>query len=454
MEKYDNLKPETFLFLLEDSYFSNALIVSSLLISFYSEKCMKEVNTDNTYKELSERNFKPLISPSYLKECSRKLEFSNSKIDKLDYLQKIKLIRNKLAHGDFVIDETRQNVIITLSLKNEEIVTKVSINSICALAKSLSEYSRYPNSNQQRETFYYENGLEYKIVDTPKTKFGRNSSYDKKFDIAVNTFIYHKSKFPIMLVGRSEFSNKFNYKPFTLDIYVKEASDNKKDNYPNRKSFEYSMLEKLDNPLEKKYLGNEFLEPLIDFYKYYIYPLENFLKNEDKNAMSLVNGEMFDFGNLIIASDKILKDVENVGKIRDYKQYFPTIENKTKEKYERLVEKENNPYYTDVTNIENLKTELDNYLSFFTNSSIINFYPYSKKRSLIEHIRCSIEHGTYDYDNEKSNINFVDNWEGNNFNIDLSVLEFMTIVCNENKKMILEQFKNVYNEEEKIILSR
>ena len=453
MEKYDDLKPETFLFLLEDSYFSNALIVSSLLISFYNEKCMKEINTDNTYKDLSFRKFKPLISPSYLKECSKKLEFSNPKINELDYMQKIKLIRNKLAHGDFVIDETRQNIILTLSLKNEEIETKVSINSISALAKSLSEYSRYPNSNETRETFYYENGLEYKIVDTPRTKFGRNSSYDKKLDIVANTFIHHKSKFPLMLVGRSEFSTKFQYKPFALDICVREVYD-KKSNYPNRKSFEYSMLEKLSNPLEKDYLGNEFVEPLIDFYRYYIYPLENFLKIEDKNAMSLVNDEMFNFEDLIIASDKMLKSVENVGKIRDYKNYFPVLENKIKDKYEKLVEKENNPYYTDATNIVNLKTELDNYLSFFTNSSIVKFYPYSKKRSLIEHIRCSIEHGTYNYNNEKSNISFIDNWEDNNFNIDLSVLEFMVLVCNENKKMILEQFKNVYSEEENIILSR
>ena len=449
MEKYDESKVKTFLFLIENSYFSNALIISSLLISFYNEKCIKETNISNTYKDLSERSFKPLISSSFLKECSNKLEFSNNEINKLDYLQKIKLVRNKLAHGDFIIDEAKGNIVVNLNIKGNEIETNISINSIISLAESLSEYHKYPLS-KKRETIFYNNGIEYRVIDIPKTKYGRNSSYDKKLELVVNNLIYHSIHKTVLLPQMLFESLKLEYKDFNIEIRAKEVDTKREDT----KSFENYMLYKLNNPLSTEYEGNEFIESLIDFYKYYVFPLENFLKVEDKNVMSLASDEMFNFESLIIANDNILKNIENIGKIRDYKKHFPVIENKTKEKYNKLVAKQNNPYYTDITYIETIKSELDNYLEFFNNSSIINFYPYSKKRSLIEHLRCSIEHGTYEYDKEKSSISFIDNWEGNSFNINMNTFEFMKIMCNENKKLILEQFKKVYNYDKKTILSR
>lgn len=451
MEDYNLLKPETFLFLLDDNETSISLIVASLLISFYNEKCIKEVaTTDNKYKDLSERKFKSLVSSSFLKECSKELKFSNTKINKLDYMQKIKLVRNKLAHGDFVIDETKQNIIAKLNLKGEEITTSISINSIVSLAKRLSDYSRFPSSDVKRQTIYNHNGLEYKIIDIPKTKYGRNSAYDKKFDFVVNSFLYHRPFSQLLPIGALEAHKKIENKFMYLEFHVTEKDNVDKNNYPDRKAFENSMLFKLNNPLDKSYEGNEFVENLIDFYRYYIYSLENFLKVEDKNIMSLMNDKMFNFEDLILKNEDVLKSIENVGKINEYDDYFSILTNKSMEKYNKLVQQQNNEYYQNETSIQNLSDELDTYLSLFTSDSVAKFYPYSKKRSLIEHIRCSIEHGTYNYDESSSKIDFKDNWENNNLEFKINISEFMGILSNENKRLILEQFKKVYTMDEEL----
>lgn len=442
MDNYEALKEHTFLSLIENTDTSISLITSSLIISYYCERCIEEKNNNNnTYAELIDKKFKPLVSKSYLNSCANKILFSNKKINKLDYMQKIKLVRNKLAHGDFVIDPLCENIIIKIVIKGEEIETAIPITSIIELAKNLGEYSRYPKSNIKGESIYYKDGYEYKFIDYPKTNHGRNFSYEKGIQglaqrlITTGCLRFGPYSPNFARIRKMEFGNG------VIEILgrITDKEDGK-NLYPNRKQFEWNMLYKLDNPLD--YNQDRFLECLIEYYRYFIYPLENFLKIDDINILSLQDESMFNFEALDIVIDDDIKNIEEVGKIKDYNNQFSALSNKAINSFNDLDKLLKEEHYPNLERMENLESYTEDFINLMGSSAITKYYEYSKKRSLIEHLRCSIEHGSYDYD-EKS-VNFIDNWQDNSFNISMDVNKLENIVSSTNKELILEQFNKVY----------
>ena len=62
-----DLKRDTFVYLISNRWQANELIVSSLIISYYFEKCIQKQND----------KLKPLVSKNFLKECANLLKFNS-----------------------------------------------------------------------------------------------------------------------------------------------------------------------------------------------------------------------------------------------------------------------------------------------------------------------------------------------------------------------------------------
>ena len=209
------------------------------------------------------------------------------------------------------------------------------------------------------------------------------------------------------------------------------------------------MLNRLNSPQNRNHLCDDFIDGLVMFYKYYIYPLENFLKGEDKNAMSLLNDDMFGFEKLNI-SEQLSKDVPYVGKVDSYIDSQSTICDKINNLYDEFVEVENdddNPYYDNTDRKNKIEDKLTPYIDTISNPSVMNMYSYGKKRSFIEHIRCAIEHGNYDFDCNSKTTTFIDSWQDKYFKSVLSIYDFYSLFSRENRDLIINQFGTVYNKE-------
>ncbi len=434
-----DLKRDTFVYLISNRWQANELIVASLIISYYFEKCIQKQND----------KLKPLVSKNFLKECANLLKFNSDdqKIESLNYLQKINLIRGKLAHGDFVISPYEDSIIIETDINGETASAEISINSIISFANHISKCTRFPKPSEKRETIYYKDGYEFRIIDKPKKHTDRNKLYEKKLSHIINKFILSNGSF---------YKDLMEHKKLLLgsfDIVVHINSTGIKENYineyPNRKLFEWGLLNRLNYPQNRNHLCDDFIDGLVMFYKYYIYPLENFLKGEDKNAMSLLNDDMFGFEKLDI-SDQLIKDVPYVGKVDSYIDSQGTICDKINNLYDEFVEVENdddNPYYDNTDRKSKIEEKLTPYIDTISNPSVMNMYSYGKKRSFIEHIRCAIEHGNYDFDCNSKTITFIDSWQDKYFKSVLSIYDFYSLFSRENRDLIINQFGTVYNKE-------
>ena len=436
----NDLKIDTFMYLISNKGMSNELIVSSLIISYYFDKCINRHND----------KLKPLVSKSFLKECSSLLCFysDNKNIESLNYLQRINLIRGKLAHGDFVIAPNEESIIIETDINKEKVEIEIPIKSISEFANHFAKCSRYPKSSEKRTTYYYKDGLEIKIVDSPKKKFDRNKQYETRFNHVVNKVILPNCGFSKELLEHK----KDVFGMFNITVHVRGADTLEKyvNEYPNRKMVEWGLLHRLNYPQYHNHVCDDFINALIIFYKYYIYPLENFLKGEDKNAMSLLNDDMFGFEKLNI-SNELVKDVPYVGKVDGYIDSQSAIYDKINNLYDEFVEVENddnNPYYDNTERKNKIEKKLTPYIDIISNPSIVRLYSYGKNRSFIEHLRCAIEHGNYDYDYNSGNITFTDSWQDKYYEGNLSIYDLYTLFSKKNRDLILNQFVTVYNVEE------
>ena len=239
---------------------------------------------------------------------------------------------------------------------------------------------------------------------------------------------------------------------FNITVHVRGADTLEKyvNEYPNRKMVEWGLLHRLNYPQYHNHVCDDFINALIIFYKYYIYPLENFLKGEDKNAMSLLNDDMFGFEKLNI-SNELVKDVPYVGKVDGYIDSQSAIYDKINNLYDEFVEVENddnNPYYDNTERKNKIEKKLTPYIDIISNPSIVRLYSYGKNRSFIEHLRCAIEHGNYDYDYNSGNITFTDSWQDKYYEGNLSIYDLYTLFSKKNRELILNQFVTVYNVEE------
>lgn len=436
----DDLKIDTFVYLISNRWRANDLIVASLIISLYFEKCIEKQND----------KLKPLVSKRFLKECASLLKFysDDKKIESLDYLQKINLIRGKLAHGDFVVAPHEDNIIIETDINGEAVSAEIPIKSIVSFANNIAKCSRYPKPSEKRETIYYKDGCEFRVLDKPKKNIDRNKVYEKKLNHIVNKLVISNYGFGKELLEHK----KLLLESFDIVVHVNntDIQESYVNEYPNRKMFEWGLLHRLNYPLHHNHVCDNFTDVLVMFYKYYIYPLENFLKGEDKNAMSLLNDEMFGFEKLNI-NNELIKDVPYVGKVDGYIDSQSAIYDKINHLYEEFVEVENdddNPYYDNTERKNKIEKKLTPYIDTISNPSIVRIYNYGKNRSFIEHLRCAIEHGNYDFDHNSGDITFTDSWQDKYYKDSININDFYTLFSRENRELIVNQFITVYNVEE------
>ncbi len=442
MHSYNELKKYTYMYLLNDSEEVQKLISAMLVIMYYNDKCIEKDNRSN-YTEL--------VSNSFIKACNQKIQFlkNESLIYQLNDIDKFKLLRDKIAHGDFVINPENGNFIIKIRNGEvaipleEEIETEIPQYSIIYFAEGVSNYYRFLNSDTERKTICIKDGIEYEFIDKPKGIYSRNNLYNLQFDRLIELVTSHR----YAITDRPWFRNNRHLNRITRDRFEVKISmkETDKDNCiiinPDQKQIETSLINRIYN-YEENYPYDEFVDSLIDFYRYYIYPLENFLKVEDKNIASLTSEKMFSFENLDIPKTENIKTIEDIGKVNSYNNDITIIINKLNNLESRKNSYESNPYFNDNQKIEKLKEEIDELLEILINDSVANSYNYNKNRSIVEIIRCAITHGSYDINGDK--ITFTDDWHDQNRTVTITKREFINMLNHNNKKEILKQYETVY----------
>ena len=97
--------------------------------------------------------------------------------------------------------------------------------------------------------------------------------------------------------------------------------------------------------------------------------------------------------------------------------------------------------------IQDIEDEIDKLKDLFCNNSVKLIYAYSKNRSIIEHLRCSLMHGSYTYNEIDDTFKFSDYWKGEDqFNKTISLKDFKMIFNDENISHVMKQFSDVYGE--------
>ena len=445
MEDYNDLKEYTYLYFLNNSIEVEKLISSMLLILYYNDKCL----------EKDERsNYKLLVSEAFIKDCNKKILFlkNGDKIAKLNEIDKFKLLRDKIAHGDFVINPNNNNLVFKIrngevDLKlDQEIETEVSQKTLFIFGEAISNYYRYLSSDLERKTIYIKDGLEYEFIDIPKKGYQRNNQYNYRFSNLVD-FLLKPMNYIHYELGIKSMRNKTQLSRGMFNVrYTVKETDKKdmRDYSPYQKEIEKYLFNRTFGERTDNCFYEECIDNLIDFYKYYIYPLENFLKDDDKNIESLQNEEMFNFESLSIPKTDNIKNVRNIGKVDSYNNDIERILNKLNKLQEKKDNYESNQYYKDNEKINELTEEIDSLISILLNSSVVNSYNYNKNRSTIETIRCAITHGSYDCNEEKKEIVFKDDWHNKNSNLTITSNEFKSILSRDNKNKILNQYETVY----------
>ena len=434
MKKYEDLKKDTYLYLMKDTVEVKKLIAAILLISLCHDKCL--IN-----------NQELLVSPKFIKKCNNLVSFQENyeTFSELDDLKKFSLIRNKLAHGDFVINQENNSIIIKHNIKEKEITTSLNINSIISFAKEITNYYDYLASSKEREKIYIRNGIKMTVKDKPLRNHKRGEVYNKMYKFILE----HINKFQIPFqntinnINTKYLEFKYTYEPTNEpDQIIENPYAN-----PLIKIFN-DYLDGNNNPNQKV------SDLLIKFYVIFFYPLENFLKGEDKNILSLKNQQMFNFAELDLKNAKKSNVKNNVGKVTNYQKQLT----ESYQKINLLMEKRNSLEVTLTKNYtapiqqkhQELTKEIDELVDLFCTASVQTLYTYSQNRSIIEHLRCSVMHGNYTYNELTDTFEFKDLWKNQEwYHINLSFEEFKSLLNFQNTTAVINQFDNVTNKKNK-----
>ena len=411
MIDYEDLKKNTYLFLRSDNENVNKLIDSILLITLCHDKCV----FDNDL----------LVNSNFISKCSNNVIFTLNydKMSNLGDVEKFSLVRNKLAHGDFVFDDKSNDIYIKILIDGEEVFTKFSLDGVVNFAKEISNYYDYLRSDQIRRKVIVRDGVKMIVSDLPKKNRKRSDSYNKRYW----NILSHIKVFPNLVDGSDNKKLSLNYDSFAdIDVVISGTSD---DNY---------IIDNLDaNSLEKPLFScvcdgdcdsdyKEVISLLRKFYVMYLYPLENFLKVDDKNVYSLLDSEMFDFSKLSVDSIDDADVSLPVGKVSVYFNDLDECYKKIsflidkKQKIENDIDRmlasgkvsDVDYQFLELKNrVSLLESEIVAMKDFFCNSSVKMIYEYSKNRSIVEHLRCSIAHGDYFYDCTSDKLTFFDKWK-------------------------------------------
>ena len=452
MDNYNSLKKETYSYLLNDSDEVRKLIISMITILYYHDKCIEKDN---------KHNYKLNVTKSFIKQCNASIIFTknDNQVYKLNEIDRFNTIRNKIAHGDFTIDEEKQCFIfiirpneVTTNIK-DEIETEVPMKSIISFSKKLPFYYRFLSSKKERKTIYITEGKEYEFIDKPKKKLQRNNTYESYFYLVAENIVKPKSVAHYAMAKKS-LRNTTAFNPSFFDIKYTERETEKEDDIiilPEAKDFEMNLITQLYKA-DFTSMYDSFVNNLIDFYRYYIYPLENFLKEEDKTIQSLQNDHNFGFESLSIEDSTITDESNLVGKVKNYKKEIKRIESRLNKLYENMVREENIKEMKKTKEekeklqerINSIKENINSLLDLLNNVSVQKMYDYGQNRSLIEHIRCSITHGTFDYKLKSDEISFTDEWQGQKEELIIKNKDFENLFSYDNKEKIRNQYEKVY----------
>lgn len=435
MVNYDDLKKSTYLFLLSDSDDAKKLILATLMISLCHDKCI----SDN----------KLLVTPNFIKTCCLLVPF-NMNYDHVSVIsdeEKFSLIRNKLAHGDFVYNESKREIYIKHVINGDEVMTSMNLDQVVEFACSLLYHYDFFDSKIARESIVVNNGYKMIIRDLPVDGRKRTGTYKANLDLLINRVRSYLPRVCYLNPERKKYtySNKWT----NLDVLVEKTEE---DNYVIMNSQEniltrvlYYMLNDLNRDLGE---FNEIIDLLCKFYVIFIYPLENFLKKDDKNVYSLQNGQMFDFSSLNIDSIDKASKCSTVGKTKSYSDDLMKCYNKLGNLYAKRDKLKGCKAFNPSVNAKliDIEKEIQENIDLFCNSSVQLIYQYSKNRSIIEHIRCSMMHGNYSYDNASGELTFIDIWHNEElYNNTISLDDFRELFNAFNTKLIKEQFIYSYS---------
>ncbi len=445
MVDYDKLKKDTYLFLISDKNDAKSLVYASLLISLCHDKCIKDD--------------KLMVEEEFIKKCNTLIPFEDNyeEMEKLSDIEKFSLIRNKLAHGDFVYKEDSQELYFKYNVLGKELISKIKLCNVIKFANEIVNYYDYLDGELVRERIVINNGFKMVFRDVLKTGGHRTLKYNDFINTVmeeamkyVQTFPTDQKKFdcfkmPLFTVcsGRCLASRKGK-----LELSVSYTDeDDKVINNPYKNILEDELLKKI-NGFDTE--NDEVISLLGKLYLIFVYPLENFLKGDDRNVQSLQNGIMFDFSLLNISANNPVVNVSKIEQYNDdlYRAY--TNLGKYHDKLEKLKGYHGNTNKKVLEDITGIQEEIDKLTDLFCNNSIKLIYSYSKNRSIVEHLRCALMHGNYSYNDVDETFTFEDYWKGERqFSEIIHIKDFRNIFNNENFRHIFGHFQEVYSNSKK-----
>ena len=442
---YDKLKKDTYLFLLGNSVDAKKLIYATLLISLCHDKCIKDD--------------KLMVSPSFIKKCNLLVPFETNydKMISLTDAEKFSLIRNKLAHGDFVYKEETNELYFKHNFDGNEVMSSMKLSNVLKFAEEIINYYDFLSSEFDRDRIVISNGLKMTFTDSLDVSFHRSTSYNERLNERsrlIQRYLPYvmarrpnQKKFDCygLLTGDPRMKNhchgpKKSY--FTVSVEMTDEPDTIINN-PYANLLEKELLLKLD---DKGSSYQEVIDLLSKLYVIFIYPLENFLKKDDHSIKSLQNNQMFDFSLLDINMND---EVINVSKTLQYNEELSIAYEKLGKYHTKLDKLRKIPNISEKikNEIQDIEEEIGKLKDLFCNNSVKLIYAYSKNRSIIEHLRCSLMHGSYTYNEIDDTFKFSDYWKGEDqFNKTISLKDFKMIFNDENISHVMKQFSDVYGE--------
>lgn len=442
---YDKLKKDTYLFLLSNNDDAKKLIYATLLISLCHDKCIKDD--------------KLMVSPSFIKKCNLLVPFETNydKMISLNDMEKFSLIRNKLCHGDFVYKEESGELYFKHNFNGNEVMSSMKLSNVLMFAEEIINYYDFLGSELSRERIVIYQGLNMTFTDKINVSSNRSVSYNKFVDMLIveikrqlpRIIIRHPKRrtfdcYDLMRHHAKLRNHLYNPKKLNLTVSIEKTKEpDTIINNPYANLLEKELLLRL-NDKESNY--QEVIDLLSKLYVIFIYPLENFLKKDDHSVKSLQNNQMFDFSLLDInMNDEII----NVSKTIQYNEELSIAYEKLGQYHTKLDKLRKTPNISEKikNEIQVIEEEIDKLKDLFCNNSVKLIYSYSKNRSIVEHLRCSLMHGSYTYNEIDDTFKFSDYWKGEDqFNKTISLKDFRTIFNDENISHVMKQFSDVYGE--------
>lgn len=163
---YDKLKKDTYLFLLGNSIKAKRLVYATLLIALCHDKCIKDD--------------KLLVSESFIKKCNLLVPFETNYDNMLSLSEeeKFSLIRNKLAHGDFVYNEETDELYFKHAINGNMVTSSMKLNNIFKFAEEITNYYDFLSSDLERKKIVISDGLKMVFTDSLDPSSSRSERYN------------------------------------------------------------------------------------------------------------------------------------------------------------------------------------------------------------------------------------------------------------------------------------